>query len=141
MTDHADAYLFLSGADMDPQAVRHAHPDARFVARARIQAKRGEIHPEFGAAVAATGVGEVWGILLRAPAAPADAVKQREATTDDGRTFTATLVGDRLLNGLGAETLRAAQYWELPPPYVARLKQAVTAAGHLIGAAEPTGGA
>jgi hypothetical protein len=115
-------YLFLSGAEMEPTAIRTAYPEARFVARARIAADGAAVSPAFAAEVE----GEVWGILVQVPGSiPATA--SREAFTDDGRPFPAALVGEALVGGEPGEALAAARYWELPPAYVARLKAALAA--------------
>jgi hypothetical protein len=37
------------------------------------------------------------------------------------------LAGDTLIDGDPNDALAAARYWELPPPYVARLKAALSA--------------
>jgi len=103
--DDASAYLFLCGAEMDPSAVRAAHPGARFVARARAGGE-GE-------------GGQVWGILLRVPAAAGGG--EREVTTDDGREFRAAAPHGWDPGGEPAAILAAARYWELPPAYVRRL--------------------
>ncbi len=115
-------HLFLSGAEMEPTAVRTAYPDARFVARSRIAADGASIAPTFAPHLD----GEVWGILIQVPT-PVAATATRQATTDDGRTFSASLTGDALVGGEPDEALAAARYWELPPPYVARLKTALAA--------------
>lgn len=122
----ADAapYLFLSGADMDPSAVRAAHPTARFVARARVPAAPDDLAPTWPRTDAPA---EVWGILLRVPEG-ADG-PAREAMTDDGRRFPAILIGEGLVGGEPGAALAAARYWELPPPYVGWLRGAVAAAG------------
>jgi len=107
---------------MEPTAVRTAYPGARFVARARIDAAGAPITPTFAPHLD----GEVWGILIRVPAV-VPATTRRQATTDDGRPFSADLVGTALIDGPPEEALAAARYWELPPAYVARLKSALAA--------------
>jgi hypothetical protein len=116
------AYLFLSGAEMDPTAVRAAYPGAHFVARARIAADGATVAPAFAAQLD----GEIWGILIWVPE-PVAATVRREATTDDARTFAATLGGETLVAGDPDAALAAARYWELPPNYVARLASALAA--------------
>jgi hypothetical protein len=113
-------HLFLSGAEMEPTAVRTAYPGARFVARARIAVDGATVAPAFAAHLD----GEVWGILIRVPDAVTAPV-HRTATTDDGQSIEAALVGDTLIDGDPNDALAAARYWELPPPYVARLKAAL----------------
>src|SRR5262245_52543391 len=115
-------YLFLSGADMEPTAVRASYPDARFVARSRITADGAPIAPLFAPHLD----GEVWCILIQVTS-PVAAIKRSTATTDDGRTLSASLAGDPLVGGAPEEALAAARYWELPPLYVARLKSALAA--------------
>jgi hypothetical protein len=115
-------YLFLSGAEMEPTAVRTAYPGAQFVARARVAADGAVIAPAFAAVID----GEVWGILVRVPGS-IGALTSREATTDDARTYPAVLVGGALIGGESDQALAAARYWELPPAYVARLKAALDA--------------
>jgi hypothetical protein len=118
------SHIFLSGAEMDPTAVRTAYPGVRFVARARIAANGATIAPAFAPHLD----GEVWGILVRVPEAITAPV-HRSATTDDGRSIEAALAGDILIDGDPSQALAAARYWdwELPPPYVARLKAALAA--------------
>jgi hypothetical protein len=112
-------YLFLSGAEMQPERVRAAWPEARFVARARLQPR------PVGAVVAPVGARyETWGILVEMPDAPI-AGDTRGAIADDGRTFT-VLVPDPD-DADPKEVLAAAQYWELPPPYVRRLASVANA--------------
>ncbi len=97
--------FFLTGADMDPTAVRAARPEGRFVARAQ-QAGA----PEPG----------VWGILVEAPLGDGDAGLPEVATvTDDGRAFDARAVAPPPADP--AEVVAAARYWELPPAYVRSL--------------------
>jgi hypothetical protein len=116
------SYLFLSGAEMEPMAVRAAHPGARFVARARVATGGAVVAPAF-----AEHVGdEVWGILVGVPSGADSA--PRDVVTDDGRMFAAALGGEELIGGDPAEALAAARYWELPPAYVSRLKAALAVA-------------
>ena len=112
-------HLFLCGADMDPTVARGAHPGARFVARARLEAG-GSGGP---------GTEEVWGILLRVPVEegeePASADRIGAVVTDDGRAFEARLVGGGRPTGEPAAIVAAARYWELPPGYVERMRVAL----------------
>ena len=56
-------YLFLSGAEMQPERVRGAWPEARFVARGRLEPR------PLGAVAAPAGARyETWGIVSRHPA-------------------------------------------------------------------------
>jgi hypothetical protein len=103
--------LFLRGADMDPTRLRAARPEAKFVARARL---------------AESGKPGVWGILVEAPLAEADAaLPLRPVATDDGRSFAAR--ADEAPSGDPAAVLAAARYWELPPAYVRSLPGGETA--------------
>lgn len=120
----ASTYLFLSGADMDPSAVRSAHPGATFIARAKVDSRQGEVNPYFGPGVIPSGRGVVWGIVIQTPDAHASD-RQRMATTDDGRELTVNLAGDRFAMGDPNAVLRAARYWELFPGYVALLDRVV----------------
>lgn len=108
--------LFLCGADMDPTAVRSSYPGARFVARARVAADDRD----------ASDPATVWGILIRVPAgARADEGDPvGSVVTDDGRRFEAGLVGGGRPAGEPGAILAQAQYWELPPAYVKRLRDA-----------------
>ena len=129
MTDQAGTYLFLTGADMDPVAVRNTYPEGRFIARGHTEAHAAEISKEFKDHVAPTGVGDVWGILLHVPATYADNERRHQVTTDDGKTVTAVVIGDRMAAGFSRAVLKAAQYWELPSGYVGRLKMAAPKLG------------
>lgn len=103
-------HRLLTGADMDPLAIRRAYPEARFVARARLERSTSDT--------------EVWGVLLR-DAAPHTGVGADVASmlvvTDDGRAFDAMIAGDGTPVGDPAAILAAAKYWELPPDYVRSL--------------------
>jgi hypothetical protein len=112
-------YLFLSGAEMQPERVLGAWPEARFVARGRLQPRPlGAVIPPAGARF------ETWGIVIEAPDAPA-AGDTRSAVTDDGRVYVVTaLPAD---DADPTTVLAAARYWELPPPYVRRLAIAANA--------------
>jgi hypothetical protein len=129
MSENAGAYLFLTGADMDPTEVRRAFPNAQFVARGYTEARAGEISPTFADVLAGPGVGDVWGILIRVPEPADENVRRHDVTTDDGRTFNAVVVGDRMVGGLAQFALAAARYWELPPGYTGRLKMATPSLG------------
>ena len=125
----AGGYLFLTGSNMDPTEVRRAHPEARFVARAYTEVHAGEISPTFAKLLAGPGVGDVWGILLRIPGPAPENQRRHTVTTDDGRTFDAVCVGDRMVSGESHFVLAAARYWELPTGYTGRLKMATPALG------------
>ncbi len=105
--------LFLSGAEMQPERVRAAWPDAQFLARAHT------LQRPVGAAPLPAGVQyETWGILIDAPSAN-EAGETRTVVTDDGRMLPAVLSAPDA-DDPGA-VLAAAKYWELPYPYVQRL--------------------
>jgi hypothetical protein len=125
------ACLFLSGAEMDPTAVLAAHPGAHFVARARVHAEHHEIASPFAESIAGGGEAEVWGILVEHVDAASG--ETRLAVTDEGQEIEAVL-GGQLASGEPEAVLAAARYWELPPAYVGRLRDAIGAAE-----AEPEG--
>lgn len=120
------AYVFVSGADMNPTAARAAYPGSQFVARARLQANPEEIASTFTTTLAA-GSDEIWGILLQATNNQGSA-KPRTAVTDDGREIQVT-PRLPLLAGDPAAVLAAARYWELPPAYIDRLATAASGDG------------
>ena len=112
-------YLFLSGAEMEPERVRGAWPEARFVARAHLQPR------PLGAVAAPAGVRyETWGIVIETSDAPATG-DARGVVADDGREFAVTVRPPD--DADPAAVLAAARYWELPPPYVRRLMSAAKA--------------
>jgi hypothetical protein len=112
-------YLFLSGAEMEPERVRSAWPEARFVARASLQPR------PLGAVAAPAGVRyETWGIVIETPDAPVSG-DARGAVADDGRVFAVTVLPAD--DADPAAVLAAARYWELPPAYVRRLMSAANA--------------
>jgi hypothetical protein len=125
-------YLFLSGADMHPSEVLATYPGANFVARARVAVPGSDVAALFADHLSdGSGSAEVWGILIRWPDGTADG-PPRDVTTDDGRTFQA-LTTNGLLSGDPQAVLAQARYWELPPDYVARLRDAVAALGVATG--------
>ena len=112
-------YLFLSGAEMEPELVRCAWPEARFVARGRLEPR------PLGAVAAPAGARyETWGIVIETPDAPTGD-ETRSAVTDDGRVFVVTIYPADVAGP--AAVLAAAKYWELPPLYVRRLATAANA--------------
>ena len=112
-------YLFLSGAEMEPERVRGAWSEARFVARARLKPR------PLGAVAAPAGVRyETWGIVIETPDAPVSG-DARGAVADDGRVFAVTVPPPDYADA--EAVLAAARYWELPPPYVRRLMSAANA--------------
>ncbi len=128
MTESAGC-LFLSGADMDPTKVRAIYPAAHFVARARVSAEAQEIASPFASHLVADGAqAEVWGILIEQPNGTSASGDFRQATTDDGRQIEAILAGDHQASGQPAAVFAAARYWELPPSYVGKLREAIAVA-------------
>jgi hypothetical protein len=112
-------YLFLSGAEMQPERVRAAWPEARFIARGRLDPRPlGAVAPPAGARY------ETWGIIIETPDAPV-AGERRGAVADDGRSF--AVVTPPPDDADAAAVLAAGRYWELPPAYVRRLARAASA--------------
>lgn len=111
--------LFLSGAEMQPERVRAAWPEARFLARGQLQPRpQGAVPPPANAAY------ERWGILVEVPDGAADG-EPRAAVSDDGRAFAVTVVAPD--DADPAAVLAAAKYWELPPAYVRTLARLAAA--------------
>ena len=109
-------YLFLCGAEMQPERIRAAWPEARFVARGKLTPRPlGPVAPPAGAAY------ETWGVILDAPEGSA-AGEARGAVTDDGRALPVVVTAADDTDP--AAVAAAARYWELPPPYVRRLMRA-----------------
>jgi hypothetical protein len=108
--------LFLSGAEMEPERVRAAWPEARFRARARLQPRPlGAVAPPVGTAY------ETWGILIEAPGTDVDG-EACATMSDDGRSCMAIALPPD--DADPAAVLAAARYWEMPPAYVRRLARA-----------------
>jgi hypothetical protein len=119
---------------MTPQAIRAAHPGARFIARAHLMAREAEIAAAFARTLVDRGeAAAVWGIAVRIP----DQISgiTRRATTDEGIELDVVLAEPMLAAGEPEALLNAALYWELPPPYTTLLR---TAAG--IAPPAPEGG-
>ena len=112
-------YLFLSGAEMQPERVRTDWPLARFVARGRLR-----WGPVDAATTAHGASGDRWGLVLETPDARV-AGERTEAETDDGRVLEVVVPLPDLADP--AATLAAARYWELPPAYVRGLAEAANA--------------
>jgi hypothetical protein len=106
-------YVYLSGAEMQPERVRDAWPEARFVARGRLQPR-----PLGAVAPPADTRYETWGIVIEVPDVAGDG-DARSAVADDGRIF--IVVVPPADDADPAAVLAAARYWELPPAYVRRL--------------------
>ena len=106
-------YVFLGGAEMQPERVRDTWPEARFVARARLQPR-----PLGAVAPPADARYETWGIVIETPDG-VGAGDARGAVTDNGRVFTVAVPPADHTDP--AAVLAAARYWELPPLYVRRL--------------------
>jgi hypothetical protein len=106
-------FVFLSGAEMQPERVRAAWPQGRFVARGRLSPRPvGAVSPPRGAEY------EMWGILIETPDGAADG-ESLTAVADDGRRFAVVVPAPDAADP--AAVLAAARYWELPPAYVRRL--------------------
>ena len=98
---------------MEPERVRSAWRQARFLARARLEPRpRGAVPPPVGAEY------ERWGILIEAPGTDAPG-ERRIAVTDDGRCVAAIVSPPDDADPVAV--LAAARYWELPPAYVRHL--------------------
>ena len=105
---------------MVPERVRAEWPEARFVARARLQPR------PLGAVVAPAGARyETWGIVVATPDTQIVG-EARGALTDDGRPLSVIVPPAAAADP--AAVLAAAKYWELPPDYVRRLARAADAA-------------
>ena len=112
-------FVFLSGAEMQPERVRAAWPQGRFVARGRLSPRPvGAVSPPRGAEY------EMWGILIETPDGAADG-ESLTAVADDGRRFAVVVAAPDAADP--AAVLAAARYWELPPAYVRRLMRLANA--------------
>ncbi len=107
--------LFLSGADMQPEAVLATWPASQFLARARLAARPLDAVPP-----PASARYEQWGILIEAPDAH-ETGEARVVITDDGRELEAVVVPPDDADAVAV--LAAARYWELPPAYVSHLAE------------------
>ncbi len=115
----AAVYVFLSGAEMQPERVRATWPEARFMARGRLEPR------PIGAVVAPIGAQyETWGIIVEIPPSAVEG-EERGAISDDGRPFTVMVLSPEDRDA--AAVLAAARYWELPPVYVRRLLRTAAA--------------
>ena len=108
---------------MLPQAIRAAHPEARFIARAHLIAPEGEIAEAFARPLVDRGeTATVWGIAVRVPESVSGFA--RTVTTDDGREIEVIVPGSQVVTGDPEGVLNAALYWELPPAYTSVLREA-----------------
>lgn len=110
--------LFFSGEQMTPEGIRAAYLKATFIARGSVPAGAGQVAEPFAAVID----GAVWGIAVavdREIDGPALIV-----TLDDGRQIDA-VGAEPLLAGDPATVLANARYWESPPAFVDRIKNAV----------------
>jgi hypothetical protein len=112
-------FVFLSGAEMQPERVRAKWPQGRFVARGRLSAR------PIGAAPPPRGMQyETWGILIETQTGAASG-ETMMALADDGRRFDVIVPPPDAADP--AAVLAAARYWELPPVYVRRLMRLANA--------------
>jgi hypothetical protein len=117
--EECGVFLFLRGAEMEPERVRAAWPAARFVARGRLEPR------PMGAVVAPSGAEyETWGIIVELPEELVVG-ETHGAVSDDGRAC--TVIAPDPDDTDAAAVLAAARYWELPPAYVRRLARAANA--------------
>ena len=115
--------IFLSGAAMDPQAIRASYPAARFLARAKVIAAPGEISPFFSRTLVGRGESAtIWGVAVATDAAIDGPVMH--ATTDEGQPLDVAVAEQPLVGGDPEAALNAALYWELPPAYTNLLREA-----------------
>jgi hypothetical protein len=112
-------YVFLSGAEMQPERVRADWPAGRFVARGRVEPR-----PVGAAPPPGETHDETWGIVIETPDDAVDG-EPRSAVADDGRVFAVVVTAPD--EDDPAAVLAAARYWELPPPYVRRLMRLANA--------------
>jgi hypothetical protein len=132
--EHSGEHLswrFISRAEMWPSQINARLTGAQFVARGWAAAGTVPVVPYFARAVS----DQVWGLIVATPEAGEGQVVA--VTADDGREFSATLVGDGLLDGEPEAVLAAARYWELPPRFVNELKLALQAGGVTVEDEEP----
>jgi len=120
MSEHL---LFFSGAAMHPERVRSTHPEARFLARARVVCTSSDVAPAYAAAVSDTTASAiVWGIVVRSDTSVSGMMV--EAVTDEGAPLSVVVAERPLIGGDVESALEAALYWELPPAYTIRLREA-----------------
>lgn len=109
---------FYSGELMSPEAIRSAHPRARFIARASVPANGASLPERFAPVVG----NDVWGIAVDVGEELTG--DELVATADDRRSLPVGLA-EPLLNGDPGSVLANARYWELPPAFVDALRAVV----------------
>lgn len=124
--------LFLSRSDIWPSQIHSAYPNARFVARARTDARAVEIAEPFRSHVGP----DIWGLLIDV-GNPSDTATSRKVFTDDGRSLEVKIADGAMLDGNPADVLAAARYWELPPAFIDQMKAALADAGTPVEDEEP----
>jgi hypothetical protein len=117
---------------MWPSQVNAGFAGAQFVARGWAPADRAPVAAYFAGAV----TDQVWGLLISTTNGARDG-QTVNVTADDGREFSAILEDGPLLDGDPQGVLAAARYWELPPRFVAQLKDALQAGGVTVEDEEP----
>ena len=119
----SDTLLFFSGAAMHPEAVRAAHPAGCFVARAQVACSPSDVTPRYATAVTtAADKANVWGIVVRVSTPFVGG--RHQAISDEGIALDVVAAETPLLGGDVESALDAALYWELPPAYTIRLREA-----------------
>jgi hypothetical protein len=112
-------FVFLSGAEMQPERIRADWPQGRFVARGHVQRR-----PVEAALPPGQTHDELWGLVIETSDGAADG-ESTTALADDGRSFAVVVPAPD--EDDPAAVLAAARYWELPPPYVRRLMRLANA--------------
>lgn len=103
---------------MSPEAIRAAHPAARFIARASVAANGLQIPSHFIPVID----DRVWGIAV--DLGDEQSGEEFVATADDGRSLRVVLA-EPVLGGDAATVLANARYWELPRPFVDALMSVI----------------
>jgi hypothetical protein len=117
---------------MWPSQVNAGVAGAQFVARGWTPADQAPVASYFADAV----TDQVWGLLVSTTNGAGEG-QTVTVTADDGRQFSAVLEDGPLLDGDPQDVLAAARYWELPPRFVAQLKEALQAGGVTVEEEEP----
>ncbi len=123
-------YHFRCDDQMWPSQVNAEWPGAQFVARGSIPAAAIE-----GSGERLLNADPVWGILIEIPGSTVEG-NLVTVETDDGRRFEAQIHSPLPAGDLEA-LLAVARYWELPPSFIAHLKEALAAAGTPVEDEEP----